>query len=135
MVVNKKQRRQLLHYLGPLELRILEAVWKHGPSTVADVVDALKAEDDRSLAYNTVMTTMTRMAEKSYFTRAREGRAFRYSAPTLDGFLQARAGEVIGETLDRLGENAVAGFGDALSGMTPSRRRALLDRLAAADDE
>lgn len=60
--------------LGPLEQRLLEALWARGSATVRDLVEA-GCED---LAYTTVMTTLDRLFKKGLLTRSEEGRAFRY---------------------------------------------------------
>jgi predicted transcriptional regulator len=60
--------------LGPLEQRLLEALWARGSATVRELVDA-GYED---LAYTTVMTTLDRLFKKGLLTRSEEGRAFRY---------------------------------------------------------
>jgi predicted transcriptional regulator len=61
--------------LGPLEERMLEALWKCGRATVRELVDG--ACDD--LAYTTVMTTLDRLFKKNLLSRQAEGRAFRYA--------------------------------------------------------
>jgi predicted transcriptional regulator len=58
------------------ELDIMGVLWSRGPSTVAEVQEAL--EDD--LAYNTVLTMLKIMEEKGYVSRSPEGRAHRYAA-------------------------------------------------------
>lgn len=58
------------------ELDIMGVLWSRGPSTVAEVQEAL--EDD--LAYNTVLTMLKIMEEKGYVSRSPEGRAHRYTA-------------------------------------------------------
>ena len=66
------------------ELAIMDVLWRRGPSTVAEVQEALPDE----LAYNTVLTMLRVMEEKRQVTRALEGRAHRY-APAVD---RAQAG-------------------------------------------
>ena len=61
--------------LGPLEQRLLEALWLRGNATVRDVVD----ENCPDLAYTTVMTTLDRLFKKNLLTREADGRAFRYT--------------------------------------------------------
>ena len=61
--------------LGPLEISIMEILWKRGESNVRDVIERL----DRRLAYTTVMTTLDRLYKKRLLDRIAEGRAFRYS--------------------------------------------------------
>ena len=52
-------------------------VWQKKEATVQDVKDAL--EPNRKLAYTTVMTVMSRLAEKGMLNRRKEGRAYIYS--------------------------------------------------------
>ena len=62
--------------LGPLEQRLLEAVWDRGaPVTVRELVE--HGCDD--LAYTTVMTTLDRLFKKHLLVREADGRAFRYA--------------------------------------------------------
>lgn len=58
------------------ELDIIQVLWDRGPSTVAQVQETL--EDD--LAYNTVLTMLRLMEEKSQVKREKVGRAHRYAA-------------------------------------------------------
>jgi predicted transcriptional regulator len=62
--------------LGPLEISVMEVVWRNGTSNVRDVVERL----DRELAYTTVMTTMDRLFKKGLLDRTKCERAFIYSA-------------------------------------------------------
>lgn len=77
-----KTVRSIFHFrttssaLGPLEERLLAALWKRGnPATVRELV----AQDCRDLAYTTVMTTLDRLYKKNVLRREPDGRAFRYS--------------------------------------------------------
>jgi len=89
--------------LGPLEISVMEALWRRGESNVREVADAL----ERPLAYTTVMTTLDRLYKKGELARRKEQRAF-YYAPRLSrpAWEQKRAGDL------------VAGF---LSSSEPSR--------------
>jgi predicted transcriptional regulator len=62
--------------LGPLEVTVMEILWRRGESNVHDVV----AELDRPLAYTTVMTTLDRLYKKGLLDRHKHERAFRYLA-------------------------------------------------------
>jgi len=61
--------------LGPLEQRMLEALWAWRTATVRELI--VDGCDD--LAYTTVMTTLDRLFKKGLLTRSVEGRAFRYA--------------------------------------------------------
>jgi predicted transcriptional regulator len=83
--------------LGPLERRLLEALWARNNATVREMVD----EDCRDLAYTTVMTTLDRLFKKGLLTRTEEGRAFRY-APRFsrDQLHREAAGNAFRQLLD-----------------------------------
>lgn len=57
----------------------MDVLWENGPSTVAEVAEALPRDLD--LAYNTVLTTLRILEEKGYLahTKSKEGRAFVYT--------------------------------------------------------
>jgi predicted transcriptional regulator len=77
------------------ELDIMGVLWNRGPSTVAEVQEALEDE----LAYNTVLTMLKVMEGKGYVSRRPEGRAHRY-APEVE---RDAAGEsALGRVTDRL---------------------------------
>jgi predicted transcriptional regulator len=64
---------------GDLEAVIMQRVWDHGrPVTVRELFDELVRE--RAIAYTTVMTTMDNLHRKGWLTRAKEGKAYRYTA-------------------------------------------------------
>lgn len=56
----------------------MDVLWLNGPSTVAEVVEALSPETD--LAYSTVLTTLRILEDKGYLTHSKQGRAFIYEA-------------------------------------------------------
>jgi BlaI family penicillinase repressor len=60
--------------LGPLEQRVLDALWARGNATVRELLE----NSHPDLAYTTVMTTLDRLFKKGLLTRSDEGRAFRY---------------------------------------------------------
>ena len=64
--------------LTSAELRLMDVLWLKGPSTVAEVVEALSPETD--LAYSTVLTTLRILEDKGYLAHSKQGRAFIYEA-------------------------------------------------------
>jgi predicted transcriptional regulator len=83
--------------LGPLEERLLEALWQRGNATVRDLVD----NACQDLAYTTVMTTLDRLFKKNLLSREAEGRAFRYTPRfTREELHQEVAGEAFRQLLD-----------------------------------
>jgi len=77
------------------ELDIVNILWDRGPSTVAEVRDAL--EDD--LAYTTVLTILRVLEEKGHVAHTAEGRAHRYRALVER---EAAAGSALRRVTDRL---------------------------------
>ncbi len=76
--MNKQKKLPEIKQIGDLEADIMSVVWEKGRVTVQEVLEALAP--NRSLAYTTVMTVMSRLAEKGMLNREKEGRAFVYSA-------------------------------------------------------
>jgi predicted transcriptional regulator len=62
--------------LTDAELEIMHVVWELDGGTVRQVHQILNQQ--RSLAYTTVMTMMNILEEKGHLTRRKEGRAYRY---------------------------------------------------------
>jgi len=60
--------------LADREADLMEVLWDHGPSTVAEVRKRLKAK----LAYNTVLSILRTLEAKGYVGHVEEGRAHRY---------------------------------------------------------
>jgi predicted transcriptional regulator len=71
-------RNGLTQVLGALEAEIMECVWDLGATSVRDVHRCLL--ERRDIAYTTVMTVMSRLAEKGLLVRRQEGRAYIYTA-------------------------------------------------------
>jgi predicted transcriptional regulator len=68
----KKQKRKLTD----TELEIMHVVWELDGGTVRQVHEILNQQ--RPLAYTTVMTMMNILEEKGHLMRRKEGRAYRY---------------------------------------------------------
>jgi predicted transcriptional regulator len=62
--------------LTDAELEIMHVVWELDGGTVRQVHERLNQQ--RPLAYTTVMTMMNILEEKGHLTRSKEGRAYRY---------------------------------------------------------
>jgi predicted transcriptional regulator len=68
--------RQTSPTLTEAELRLMDVLWRRGPSTVGEVVETLPDEP----AYSTVLTTLRILEDKGYLEHTKEGRAFVYRA-------------------------------------------------------
>src|SRR5580704_11840734 len=83
--------------LGPLEQRLLGALWERGTATVRELLE----NGCEKLAYTTVMTTLDRLFKKDLLTRKVEGRAFRYQPRfTREELHREVAGAALRELLD-----------------------------------
>jgi predicted transcriptional regulator len=77
---------------GPLEKRVLDAVWMR-PGAV--LVRDLQA-DFSGVAYTTIMTTLDRLYRKGFLTREKSGRAFAYRPKwTRDELTSSLAGSAL----------------------------------------
>src|SRR5262245_44044820 len=84
--------------VGPLERRVLEALWSRSePGCVRDL-QPLFAE----IAYTTLMTTLDRLYRKGILDRVKRGRAFCYSARMTELELESSlAAEALSHALKR----------------------------------
>ena len=97
-------RRKKLQ-LTPLELQIMNALWKRGPSTVQGEQETLPR---RRLAYNTVQTMLNILERKGRMKRKLIGKAYEYR-PVLSREKAIR--DVLGDIVERMfGGCAVAEF-------------------------
>lgn len=64
--------------LTDAELEIMHVVWDLGGGTVRQVHERLN--QNRPLAYTTVMTMMGILEDKGHLTRSKQGRAYHYEA-------------------------------------------------------
>jgi predicted transcriptional regulator len=113
---------------GPLEAEVMDAVWRAGgPVAVREIVDDLNESRSGSLAYTTVMTVMSRLAEKDVLSRRKVGRGYVYEANAPDA-----AGIAVKDVLRAYGEVAVAHFVDEARA-DPSLRRRLQRLLDEVD--
>ena len=87
--------------LTPQELAIMKVVWRKDESTVRDVHDALNEE--RPVAYTTVMTMMRILEGKGYLTKATNEKAhvYRPAKPS-----QQVIGGMVRDFLDRVFDGA-----------------------------
>ena len=69
-----RTRDELDGWFGRLERRVLETLWRRGPSAVRDLQDSFP-----DTAYTTLMTTLDRLHRKGVLDRAKEKRAFVYT--------------------------------------------------------
>jgi predicted transcriptional regulator len=81
--------------LTKLELQIMQAIWREGAGTVANVQQAL----EQQLAYTTVQTMLNILYRKGKLKRELRGRAFVYSATVTEAKASTHA---LSDLIDRM---------------------------------
>ena len=121
--------------LGALELAIMDHVWRSEWVTVREVLHALNRE--RSLAYTTVMTVMSRLADKGLLLIEKRGKAYHYKATlTREEFETRTAAQVIQALIADFGsEVALSQFVKELSGVDPGNLARLAEMARLAQEE
>lgn len=104
-------RDGLAGILGPLELEIMNTLWRLGTGTVGDVVDHSGTQD----SYTTVKTVMERLVKKHLLKRRREGKAYVYEPVESRDALEVRISrQMIDNLLRGFGSKAISQFADVL---------------------
>ena len=123
----KSSARQLEAVFGPLEIRVLEALWsRSAPACVRDIQPAFPG-----VAYTTLMTTLDRLFRKGTLKREKLGRAFFYSPK---GSQEQLLSQLAGSTLATLLPGDTASVRPIMSMFVDTigdRDEALLDDLEA----
>ncbi|WP_327284701.1 MULTISPECIES: BlaI/MecI/CopY family transcriptional regulator [unclassified Streptomyces] len=110
--------------LGELEDAVMTRVWQwNRPVTVREVLEDLQQE--RSIAYTTVMTVMDNLHQKGWVRREAEGRAYRYTAVSTRAAYSAALMNEAWSTSDNPAAALVAFFGM----MSAEQREALRDAI------
>lgn len=126
-----KRRNQLNGLLGPLETDVMETVWSLGETTVRSVHEELSSR--RDLAYTTVMTTMTRLANKGMLERDMSGLAHKYRPGiTREEYARSTVTSVVDWLVSAFPEPAVSYFVDVVRDGT---NREALDALQHKVDQ
>ncbi|MEU2113727.1 BlaI/MecI/CopY family transcriptional regulator [Streptomyces sp. NPDC019507] len=110
--------------LGDLEDAVMTRIWQwNRPVTVREVLEDLQQE--RSIAYTTVMTVMDNLHQKGWVRREVEGRAYRYTAVSTRAAYSAALMNEAWSKSDNPAAALVAFFGM----MSPEQREELRDAI------
>ncbi|MFB8378939.1 BlaI/MecI/CopY family transcriptional regulator [Streptomyces rubiginosohelvolus] len=110
--------------LGDLEDAVMTRVWQwNRPVTVREVLEDLQQE--RSIAYTTVMTVMDNLHQKGWVRREVDGRAYRYTAVSTRAAYSAALMNEAWSQSDNPAAALVAFFGM----MSAEQREALQDAV------
>lgn len=110
----KPHKVGLRKVLGDLEADIMEVIWHKERVSVREVYEQLLLH--KELAYTTVMTIMTRLAEKGLLKKESQGNAYIYT-PSLSKqeFTQTIVKEVLDGLFDEFAEPAISHLVDRIS--------------------
>ena len=118
---HKKGVRKIL---GDLEADIMQIVWSKPQTTVRQVFGILKA--NRKIAYTTVMTVMSRLADKGLLQKTKAGNAFVYRATASEeDFTKSTVKKVISELLADFTAPAISQFVDSIEDSQPEKMEEL----------
>jgi predicted transcriptional regulator len=114
--------------LGELEAVVMDRLWAiDGSATVRDVFEQLQQE--RQIAYTTVMSTMDNLYQKRLLDRERDGRAYRYRTLTSRAAYRAELMQhALGAEAER--DAVLTHFVGQLSEDERQRLQAVLERSA-----
>lgn len=76
--MNSTAMRKSLTPLGETEMEVLHHVWEMKEASVSDVLK--KIQQNRKVAYTTIMTVMKNLADKGYLKYRKDGISYIYSA-------------------------------------------------------
>ena len=117
--------RDVAAAFGPLERRVLEAVWEQGEVSVRDVHASLGAPT----AYTTLMTTLDRLYRKGVLARRKRGRAYLYHAAVAREELERSVADDLVRGILGEGSEAAQPLLSSLVEAVSQRDRQLLDEL------
>ena len=104
------------------ELEVLKVLWTGGPATVRDVSAVLRRRR-RRLAYNTVLTLLSRLREKGYVAADRRDTAHLFRA-------KVTREDLLGSTLSALAERVCDGTASPLVHALVRGQRFSADEIA-----
>ena len=126
------RRKKAPHSLTPLELQIMQVLWREGPSNVQHVQKSLPA--GMELAYTTVQTMLNVLQRKGRVRRTLKGRAFTYRAVVSE---EKVLGHAVRDLVDRMfgGSSEELVMSLIKSREIDPKKIADLSRRMAADEE
>ena len=127
--MSSPQNDSLSKLLGELELEVMEHMWRRGNATVRDITTILQQE--RPVAYTTVMTVMQHLAEKGLLNRTALDKKTHLYHVALDreAFLARASQQMVNMLVADFGDLALAQFLEAVEQVDPQKLEQLRDRL------
>ena len=129
-VLVPSSKRKTTRNAGQLQNEIMELIWKRGEVSVRDIHAVLARS--RPIAYTTVMTVMSRLAERELLQRRRSGSSYLYrAAETRDESAGRAIDSILGRLGRAIGTPVLSRFVDALHSRSPEK----LEELAKLVEE
>ncbi|MHB9053211.1 MAG: BlaI/MecI/CopY family transcriptional regulator [Thermoleophilia bacterium] len=130
----KPSKKGVRQVLGDLETDIMEILWRKNQASVREVHETLAKE--RNIAYTTVMTVMSRLAEKGLLRREQQGRAYLYApTQTRDEFCSETISTVVQGLIGGFGEPVLSQFVDSVSAQDADQLDELVRLIEAKKKE
>ena len=83
--------------LGPLETKVMEAIWAHGGWVAISDIHETFQKPKHELAYSTIKTIMSNLADKGHLHKRSAGRANEFkSVQTREAFEESVVGDILG---------------------------------------
>lgn len=116
--------------LGELEKDVMDIVWRvDRPIAVKEALDTLKKK--RTIAYTTVMTIMSRLANKGILTRKLQGSSYLYKSKIdREKFIAKSAERIFSSAVSAFGDEVATYFAKEIQKLNPKKRRELLEILS-----
>jgi len=115
-------------HLGPLEKKVMQAIWEKKCSSVRSVLEEISKE--KKVAYTTIMTVMTRLVDKSILERTKEGKSYCYQPKeTKQNFVSELVHQTMNNFINKFGEEAVVAFMDETDKLSQVDKDKLLNQL------
>ncbi len=130
----RTSRKGIRQVLGDLEADIMELLWKKSPASVREIHGKLARK--RPIAYTTVMTVMSRLAEKGMLEREPQGRAYLYSpTQSRQEFCSDAISTVMTGLLGSFGEPVLSHFVDTVGAEDREKLDELIRLIEAKKQE
>lgn len=110
--------------LGPLEKEIMDIMWCQCPCSVRDVCDRL--QEDREIAYTTIMTVMGRLVDKGVLCRYKKGKAHVYDVCTSKiDMARFQTQNFLDNLFERYGEDGFTALQEEIRKLPPEKQKIL----------
>ncbi|QKS46459.1 BlaI/MecI/CopY family transcriptional regulator [Paenibacillus cellulosilyticus] len=115
----KFQGNGLGRFFGPLEAKVMEAIWSlEKPSTIKEVNTVVS--EDKPMSFNTIMTVMNRLVDKGVLQKKLQSKSYVYCAVlSKERFLEEQSKELSYDLVKEFGSLAVTHMLDAMEQVDP----------------